>query len=210
MPIDLSTTGDFSLILDGGESLTLLRRGSSGTASIATAWRFAQTTGEREPSGGYIAQTDVVWQFEWPIGTALPRLGDRLRDDAGQCYTLLEIDRLQGGTRLRCTSRNLSIAHGLDCLVDIELAVWDSGAITDWTSYRPAVEARIQPAETTVDETASPLTSTATHRVTLADPTLALDHNHRLVGGDGTLYRVLSYAGAERIDALPVAVVRRE
>jgi hypothetical protein len=42
----------------------------------------------------------------------------------------------------------------------------------------------------------------------LADET-ALDHNHRLVGPDGSIYQVLEYAQAERIDTLPVAVVRK-
>lgn len=209
MPIELNTTGDFSTIFDGGEPLTLLRRGSSDTADIAVAWRYEQTTSEREPAGGYVPQTDVVWQFEWPAA-ALPRLGDRLRDAGGQWFTVMEVVRLQNNTRLRCISRNLTLAHGLDCLVDIELAVWDAGAITGWTAYRPAVHARIQPDETTVDETASPISSTATYRVTLADATLALDHNHRLVGADAAVYRVLSFTGSQRIDALPVAMVRRE
>jgi hypothetical protein len=71
------------------------------------------------------------------------------------------------------------------------------------------VHARIQSHETTVDESAEPVTSTALYQVTLDDDS-PLDHRHRIVGGDGLIYRVVSYAGAGRIGELPVAVVRRD
>ena len=207
MAVSWNPTGDFSAILDAGESLTLLRRGGAGRVAIATAWRYADRRAEAEPTGGYVVQADVEWQFEWPADTVLPQLGDRLLDAAGEAYTLLAVEPLRGGTRLKCESRSLRIAHGLDCLVDIQQAVWDGETITDWTIFRPAVHARIQPSSTTVDDTT---TSTVLARATLEYPELALDHNHRLVTGDGTTYRVVSYTDAMRIDALPVAVVQRE
>jgi hypothetical protein len=43
----------------------------------------------------------------------------------------------------------------------------------------------------------------------LADDT-ALDHNHRLVGPDGSIYQLVEYTQAERIDALPVATVIKQ
>lgn len=60
-----------------------------------------------------------------------------------------------------------------------------------------------------VDESTDPVSSTATYRITLEDPP-PLDHNHRIVDGDGTVYRLLEFENAERIDVLSVAVVRRE
>lgn len=213
MPANLNLTGHFSAIVDAAEAVTLLRRGSSAEEAIAIAWRYADRRSEAEPTGGYVVQADVEWQFEWSDATKLPQLGDRLRDASGECYTVFAVNRLQGNTRLKCETRSLRIAHGLDCLVDIELAVWEylgSGLeITGWTSFRPAVHARIQPDETTIDETTEPITSTATYRVLIDDDT-PLDHNHRIVAGDGAVYRLLIYTQAERIDGLPVAVVRRE
>jgi hypothetical protein len=209
MPIDFDPMGDFMTIVDAAESVTLLRRGSSDEVSVATAWRSADRQSEAESAGGYAVQADVVWQFEWPAGTTLPLLGDQIKDASSECYTVLAVNQLQGNTRLRCETRSLRIAHGLDCLVDIEQAVWDEGAITGWSTFRPAVHARIQPQETTVDETSDPITSTATCRILLDDET-PLDHNHRIVAAGGAVYRLLSYAQAERIDALPVAVVRGE
>jgi hypothetical protein len=209
MPIAFDPNGDFTSILDGGEPLTLLRRGSSNQVAVPIAWRYSDHRREAEPSGGYVVETDVEWQFEWPADTTLPELGDRLRDASGACYTILAVHRLQAGTRLKCETRSMRIAHGLDCVVDIQQAVWDAGEITDWTTCRPAVHARVQPDEVTVNESADPVTSSATYRITLDDD-LELDHNHRIVAGDGAVYRVLSYIGAGRIDQLPVAVARRE
>ena len=213
MPDAFDATGDFTVIVDAVEAVTLLRRGSPVQVNVATAWRYTDRRSETEHSGGYAVQADVEWQFEWDATTKLPQLGDRIRDGAGECYTVLAVNRLQAATRLRLETRSLRIAHGLDCLVDIEQAVWEdlgSGPeVTGWTTFRPAVHARIQPLETTVDETTNPITSTATYRV-LLDDDAPLDHHHRIVAGNGTVYRLLNYTGAERIDALPVATVRRE
>lgn len=209
MPIDTDFTGDFSTIVDGAEVVTLLRRGSPAQVAIPIAWRFIDRRSEAEPAAGLAVQADVEWQFEWDAATKPPQLGDRIRDTSGQCYTVLAVNRLQGSTRLRCETRSLSIAYGLDCLVSIEEAIWDAGAITGWATYRPAVHARIQPTETTVDESIAPVTSIATYRILIDDDT-PLDHNHRIVAGDGAVYRLMSYSQAERIDRLPMAVVRRE
>ncbi len=209
MPIDIDFAGDFATIVDGAEPVTLLRRGSADHVAIATAWRYIDRHSEAVPAGGFAVQADVEWQFEWGAATKSPQIGDRVRDTSGECYTILAVNRLQGNTRLRCETRALRIAHGLDCLIDVERAVWDAGAINSWTTYRPAVHACIQPAETIVDETTDPATSIATYRILLDDDT-PLDHNHRIVAGDGAVYRVLNHSQSERIDRLPVAVVRRE
>lgn len=209
MAIAWSPAGDFSKVVDATEPMTLLRRGSSSKISIPVAWRSSHRSAEREPSGGYVVATDVVWQFEWPADDRLPAIGDRLRDASGACYTILAVERTQGDTRVKCEARNLRIAHGLDCLVTIDEATWTDDEITGWQTIRPAVHARIQPNETTVDESAEPVSSTALFRVILEDDT-PLDHRHRILSGDGVIYRVVSYSGAGRIGELPVAVVRRE
>jgi hypothetical protein len=43
----------------------------------------------------------------------------------------------------------------------------------------------------------------------LADE-IPLDHNHRIVGLDGSVYQVLEYSQAERIDTLPIATVVKQ
>lgn len=213
MPTDWTATGDFSAVVDALEPVTLRRRGSSEEIAIAKAWRYAARTAESEPAGGYVTASDTEWQLEWDAETPLPQVGDRIVDAMGECWTLLAVEQKQGGTRVHLHSRSLRIAHGLDGLVAIEEAVWeDLGAgpeITGWTTWLPTVHARIQPAVTTVDEATDPISSVATYRITL-DTDALLDHNHRIVSGDGTVYRLLTFENAERIDALPVATVRRE
>lgn len=218
MPINFTPAGDFSAVVDTLEPITLLRRGSANQTSIGAAWRYADRTAESTPSGGFVTASDVTWQFEW-TGATPPKVGDRLLDAAGECFTLLGVDRLGGETRYKCESRNLRVAHGLDCRVAIEQAVWeDLGGgpeITGWATILPAVHARIQPERVEVDESTDPVSSVATYRITLEDSppltgSLLLDHNHRIVAGDGAVYRVLEFENAERIDALSVAVVRRE
>lgn len=212
MAVELNLQDDFSQILDTEEALTLHRRGSSSTVAIAGARRFTCGTTPVDATGGHVAQHDAVWQFQWESGVDLPRLGDTLTDVQDRCWTILRVDELTGNTRLRCQSRELRIAHGLDCSVDVQQAIWDdlgSGPeIVGWQMLLPAIAARIQPELTTVDNSADPPTSIATFRVTLGEQ-LELDHNHRLVGPDGTIYQMVEYSGAERIDNLPVAIVTR-
>src|SRR6476661_6561853 len=104
MTIELNVAADFATILDGVEPLTLKRRDGPTTVAIAAAWRFLSHTSEAEPTGGHVAQRDVVWQFPWNAANDLPRLGDTLIDAAGSCFTILSIDELPAATRLRCTT----------------------------------------------------------------------------------------------------------
>lgn len=212
MPVDLNTTGDFTATVDTLEPLTLLRRGSTAQIAIAAAWRYVDRTTEQGNTNGYVTAAGVTWQFEWADAIS-PKVGDRVQDTAGDCYTLLAVERLPGGTRLRCESRNLRIAHGLDCRVAIEQAVWEdlgSGLeITGWTVLRPVVHARIQLERVEVDETIDPAGSSATYCISLENPPL-LDHNHRIVDANGTVYQLFRFENAERIDAVAQAFVRRE
>jgi hypothetical protein len=159
-----------------------------------------------------VAQSDVVWQFHWGPGFDLPRIGDTIIDAANDCWTILSIEERVANTRLRCVTRNLQIVHQLLDRVDIQIAIWeDSGGgpeIVGWTVLRSAVPARIQPIQTTIDNAVDPPTSAATFRIMLADD-IPLDHNHRLVGSDGTTFQLLDYSKAERIDTLPVATVKK-
>ena len=159
-----------------------------------------------------VARDDVVWQFTWLDTVDPPQIGDSIIDAANECWTILAIEERGTKTRLRCVTRNLRIVNQLDDRIEIQEAVWeDSGSgpeIVGWTTLRSAVPACIQPDHTTVDNTVDPPTSTSTYRILLADDT-PLDHNHRLVGSDGSVYQLLDYTGAERIDTLPMATAEK-
>jgi hypothetical protein len=200
-------TGDFSQVVDGTVAVKLKRR-HGGTVDVARAWRFSQTVVEPTATGGYVATTDTVWQFEWPADTPPPRLGDRLIDEQGTCGVIRRVERGGGNTRWRVLVRGLAIAWGLDQQVAIERAEWggDPLQIVGWQLVDPAVPARLQPQVAVADHTTAPPTTTQQFRATIDTPHL-LDGDHRLVAADGTTYRVLQFEGADDIDRLPVAVV---
>jgi hypothetical protein len=213
MAIDLNIAGDFDAIVDTAEAATLKRRGSATTVALAKAWRYTSVAQESQAGVAGVARHDVTWQFAWPEAVDLPRIGDAILDAAGECWTILTVEVRGAGSRLRCSARNLRIAHALDDRIEIQQAMWGEGEsgpeIVGWQTLRTAVPARIQPEQVTVDHTGDAPTSTATYRVLLADDT-SLDHNHRLVGPDGTIYQILEYSQAERIDVLPIAIVRKD
>jgi hypothetical protein len=212
MSVDLDTAGDFDAIIDTAEAITLKRRASATTIAVPKAWRFSSLTQQAEPAMPGVAQWDVVWQFSWNDGVDAPRIGDTLIDAANDCWTILSIEDRGARTRLRCNARNLRIIYELLDRIEIQAAIWeDSGSgpeIVGWTTLRAAVPARIQPDQTSIDHTTDPPTSTSMYRVMLADDT-PLDHNHRLVAPNGTIYELVGYSQAERIDKLPVATVKR-
>jgi hypothetical protein len=210
MTLELNIAADFATIVDATEPLTLKRRDSAATIAIARAWRSSASTTDAEPSGGHVAQADVVWQFAWESGVPRPRLGDALIDAAGECFTILLIDNLLATGRVRCAARILRLVYSLYDRVDVQIAVIeDSGGgpeITGWQTIRAALPARIQPDQLEVDNTTDPATATETHRILLGEQ-LTLDANTRFVSPAGDVYQLIEYLQAERIDALPVARV---
>jgi hypothetical protein len=210
MAITLNVENDFANILDGGEPVTLKRRDSPATISIAAAWRFSSRTSETEPAGGHVAQCDVVWQFSWDETNAMPRLGDVLIDAAGASFIVQSVEQLAAATRLRCTTRNLSLLYELVDRLDVQQAIIEdvggTPQVVGWATIRAALPARIQPHELEVDNTSSPAQSTATYRIILGEQ-LDLAADSRFIDALGNIYQLVEYAQAERIDALPAATV---
>jgi hypothetical protein len=212
MPLDFNIQGDFTAVVDGWEPVTLLRRGGSAAIAVPRAWRYSSLSEPAEPGMADVARHDVEWQFEWADETDVPRVGDAIVDANGVCWTILSVVEHGAKSRLRCLGRNLAFVHALADRVEILAAVWEEGGsgpeIVGWNSLHSAVPASIQPEPTIVDHAADPPTSETIYRIVLGRQ-LALDHNHRIVDGAGTTYRVLEFTHAERIDALPVAKVKK-
>ena len=77
-----------------------------------------------------------------------------------------------------------------------------------WHTWKTGLRARIQPARIQVKDQHERRVTTAGFKVFLADD-VPVDHTHRIRGPDGTVYRVVGYRKADRIDALvEVDVVR--
>ncbi len=136
MPIELNLENDFSTILDGGEPLTLRRRGTTTTIAVPVAWRYTSLTQAAEPGIAGVTRGDVAWQFEWDSAVAPPHVGDQLIDAANDFWTILSVEIRGNSSRLRCHARNLRVTFALDDRVAIQAALWDTSGptpvITGW------------------------------------------------------------------------------
>ena len=142
-----------------------------------------------------------------------PRIGDSIVDAANDCWTILSIEERGAKTRLRCVTRNLQIVHQLDR--SHRDPGGDLGGQRLRAGNRRLDDRSVPPCqhEFSRSKRRSTIRPTRrrrrlTYRVMLADDT-PLDHNHRLVGPDGTIYQLVEYTQAERIDTLPMATVRK-
>lgn len=212
MVIPINSENDFEVVVDGLEAVRLQRRSSSEVVSIAGAWRFSLNKSEATPSNGLAVQTDVVWQLSWPSNEPLPRLGDRILDEQGAAWTILRVESNRPVTRLRCVTRELRIVHHLEGRLDIQTAVWETDGeattVVDWLTVASAVPARLQPKETELNQVGD--ASSQSHYEITIDSPLPLDHNHRLVDSEGSIYGVLRYYQSERIDKLPIVEALRQ
>jgi hypothetical protein len=205
--MELDVASDLSVIVDGTEAVTLRRRGSSATIAVSAAWRANAQDREAEPSNGTVVQADAEWQLQLADGER-PQVGDVVIDGARH-WTILIAEHLPRVGRWKCSTRELRIAYGCGERVDVERPVWSEGEtpeIVGWTYVATAIPVRIQQVEFSLGEDDS---SQAIFRVILGEPLEIAPHD-RLTAGDGTTYSVQSFEQAERIDLLPMAVVRRE
>jgi hypothetical protein len=209
MSLSFDPSSDFVRAADGLEPVTLLRGGTSAAAAgtaIAHALRCAVTTREAAASDGRYTASDVVWHLPVAEVSQRPRLGDVLRDAQGVCWVVLDVVESTLGSRWRCTARSLAIAHGLDATITILRAAYPkgTGGAMDpvWQPWRTGISARIEPlsAQTGLEDESRK--TTARCRVFIEEQ-LFLDHRHRILAADGTVYRVLSTTASERIGELP-------
>jgi hypothetical protein len=206
---------DLETVADGMETVTLLRRGAtlgdSGTV-IAHALRRAMTANEASiivrgdvhknvPSDGRYNAFFIAWHLPVAELPLEPRLGDIILDSAGQRWTILSFKRVTLGARWRCETKNIAVAFGLDDTIDV-LKTADG---SNWRTWRTGIRARIQPLETKIVTGDTPSTTT-TYRI-FSEENLALDHNCRIRGPDGSLYSITRSIGAERIGELQVIEV---
>lgn len=205
MTLSFDASADFAHLVDGLESVTLQRRGSSATSAIA-ALRAAPTTCEAAPSDGQYTRASTTWHLPQSACPVAPRPGDTLVDAAGNRWTVLEIQASPFTARWKCVCRNLVIQYGLDDTLSVEQSERVSqpggGYSLVWRTARTGVRARIQPLRTTVQAEIEPPQSVKKYRIYLAEE-LALDHRHRIRAADGVLHRVTAYTAAAELDSVP-------
>jgi hypothetical protein len=221
MTTNFTPEDDFAAVADGLEPVTLLRRESPGGPgeTLAHALRraidIAEVVGENrktvESDGRYTA-ADVSWSLPAEELADAPRLGDIILDADGRRWTILEVRAVALGTRWRCRTRELSIANGLEDLVDIlqaEYTTSESGAVeTTWSVLHQNIRARIQPLETKILSQNTLPSSVHRCRVILEE-SFDLDHTHRLRGPDGTVYRLVAVGGFPKLGELQTIDVEK-
>lgn len=212
---------DFVDVMDGTEPVTLLRRGSdpggSGTA-IAHALRCAVTTGEmlaynrsgtrkQVASDGQCASSDAAWHLPVNELAVAPRLGDVILDGDGRRWTILVVKRATLATRWRCIARDIVLAYGLNDTVTVLKAVYAKSACgaaeATWQTWITGIRARIQPAGTTLEIADHAMQAGRQVQMLVAED-LAIDQTHRILGPDGTVYRITAALGEQRIGELQI------
>jgi hypothetical protein len=217
MSLNFDPTYDLSAIVDGAETVTLLRRGSTiGEAGdvVAGAVRRAISAAEativnssdvrKSVAGdGQHMALSVVWHLPTVDLSLGPRLGDVILDGQNQRWVVLEVKRTTLGARWRCETKNVVIAYGLDDTISV-LKTADGAA---WRVWQTGVRARIQPVKTEITTTDG-VSTTTNHSRIFVEENLELTHNCRIRGPDGTIYTIVSSVGAERIGELQTIEVK--
>lgn len=195
---------DFLNVTDQLEPVTLSRPGDSSVEAIeCQALRAALRRSEAGAKASLLSESDTIWhllasELPWP-----PQPGDAIEDSAGRRWTVLAAARMAATSRWRCRCRNLTLALGLDQVIDIEKALYtkgDGGAlVTTWQTWRLGVPAKVQPDRAESDDRHGRRVTTTRVTIFVTEP-LELDHNYRVRTPDGTIYRVLGARRAERVD----------
>jgi hypothetical protein len=216
MTINFDPNGDFADVLDGLETVTLRRRGSSQATVVTSALRRAATTREptlhnryntqkQVPAGGLHAASEVSWHLPTEQLSEQPRLGDTILDGEGRRWTILDVQLTTLRTRWQCAACNLAVVYGLDDTVTILAADYAKGeggaAEPTWRPCRTGVRARIQPAAADVDSEHEARRTARRYQI-FVEEDVTVGHNQRIQGPDGTIYRVRGSLGAQRIGEL--------
>jgi len=196
--LDLST--DLIDVADNLEAITVDRRGSSDDTAVTHALQRAVRTRELAASDGRYLTGDVRWHLpKTECGTS-PALGDAIEDAAGDRWTVLDVQEATLSTRWGCTCRNLAIVHGLDDVIRIEEATYSKGTggaqIATWHTWKTGIRARIQEVSATPETDTGARGMARDYEVYLAAD-VNVNHTHRIVGLDATIYRI---RGSRRLD----------
>lgn len=139
---------DFQQVADGLEKVTLLPA-NGPSVTITGALRRVTNTSEPAPSLGKATEHDCVWHLPVSQLPHRPELGSRLRDAAGEQWTLLAVDHRVLAGRWQCRTRNLTLAHDLAQRIQIESPVPTKGmhgaCERSWQTVASDIPARVQP-----------------------------------------------------------------
>lgn len=213
MPATFDPVGDFLLVADGLQSVTLTDRDDADQA-IEHALRRAVTRRESEASNGFYSTSDVHWHLPQSEVTGEPQLGWVVTDADENEWTALAVEDQTLTDRWRLTCRNLVIAERLDTLITIQVSTTAKGEggahERTWADQQRGIRARFQRAFTrgNTQSVATVGQHVGTNQI---DPrstvfwreSIVLTARHRIVKeSTGQRFRIVGYRDPERIDKL--------
>lgn len=209
--VELDVTGDL-LIFDGLETITLLQPDSAGvdqSTTIEDALRRNIPKREAANSNGEYSTEDTRFHFQTTDAT--PRIGDRITDQDGTTFTILEpwYDTLN--SRWKCVARNLDVFYELDTIAKIQVAEFTQGTsgeqVCSWKTIATVTASIQEQGMNSQGETEKDVFADRTFEVILkTDKTVS--PKHRIVDIKGNTYQVTSSSNKDNISALQSVICR--
>lgn len=206
-----SPVGDFALVTDGLETVTLTQRDGTET-ELTYALKRAVNRKEMLASNGRYRTTDLVWNLSIPEQAERPDEGAWITPADGTHYTVLETSRATLGDRWRCVTRNLTVAENLRTLIRIEQANHGKTPAGAWEETWDLVEADvlacIQPVS--ADRMEDQDRVSMPERAQCVFQTMRkIDVSMRIVDDEGTAWRIVRVTNKDRIESLLMAEVEK-
>ena len=205
MALDLATAiADDPDIFDGLEAASLTHRLTGNVSSGNVLFR-AIDAAEAAASDGRYTMDDVRVHFKLSDVSETPKPADTVTDAGGQVWTVLAVQKATIGTRWRLICRILDVANETDTLISIEQAGWAKSAggaqVATWSPWQTDVRAKIQRLDSMEGEEDN-LRQVRDQFVVFCEVQNLVGASHRIVGADGTIYRIKGYRKADQIGAL--------
>lgn len=200
MTLDFSPAGGWLEAVDGLESITWKRPGSSREETIVQALRRPRKGSSRSRWAGdsrsdQAVQHEVVWHVAKSSMTGVPQIGDTLTDTSQTVWTIIDVEDVASSETWRCGARNAIAYYALDDFVDIEKSeatLTTSGAEElIWNKWRTGVPARWGERSTKSVQREERLDTERLATVFILAHTL-LDATQRIRRPDGTTFQILA------------------
>ncbi len=105
MSIEIDLAGDFALVSDGLQTVTLQNAASPLTTTVAHALRRAVSKNEAAGSGGDVLLSDVRWHLPANETPTPPAVDDKIVDAQGTVWNIRRAQLATCGSRWNCLCR---------------------------------------------------------------------------------------------------------
>ena len=200
---------DDLLLMDGLAKVILTRRVGNPQANIE-ALRRKISNREMAISDGRYTSSDVRFHVrvnEFGNENPKPVIGDTISDIDGDIWTILAVSKTTLDTRFALHCRNLAITEDISTLVEIQVATYTKGnygeQIATWATVdgMASVRAKIQLVSGNREIDNDRLSHDEKYQIYFLTQWTATP-SHRVIGPNGTKYRVLGISNPDDITQL--------